>query len=75
MDTDVDTPSSSGPPSPPPLRLSDIPKYTPERLYAANGDDDSEANGALKANTDYDAAPQTPYYDYACNRPFVLRPG
>ena len=72
MDTDLDTPSRSDPPSPPPLRLADIPKHTPEGIDARDGDDYGEANGALKTKPDYDAAPQTPYYDYACKRSFVL---
>jgi hypothetical protein len=64
MDTDLDRPNRDGPPSPPPLRLASVPKY---RQPAADADEDSESNGALKARSEYGEAPQTPYYDYACN--------
>jgi hypothetical protein len=64
MDTDLDRPDRGSPPSPPPLRLASVPKY---RQPAADGDEDSESNGALKANSEYGEPPQTPYYDYACN--------
>ena len=60
IDTDIDTPERQSPPSPPPLLLSKIPKYSLE---------EEEERGEEISGLE-DNPPQTPYYDYACNNPF-----
>ena len=55
METDIDGPERQRTPSPAPLQLSNIPKYSPEdeeRSEEINGHDDNP--------------PRTPYYDYTC---------
>jgi hypothetical protein len=59
IDTDIDTPERQSPPSPVPLLLSKIAKYSLEE------EERSEEINGLEDNP-----PQTPYYDYACNNPF-----
>jgi hypothetical protein len=58
IDTDIDSPERQSPPSPSPLFLSKVPKYSLE-------EERSEEINGLENNP-----PPTPYYDYACNKPF-----
>ena len=62
IETDIDTPERQSPPSPAPLLLSKIAKYSLEEEARSE-----EINGLE------DNPPQTPYYDYACNNPVLGR--